>query len=288
MSTIPSGDGEALCYLCLDAGSEPLRRTDSGFVHLSCLTNYAASKSKQALGMIEFVDPWRLCPNCHQEYQNELAVDVATKFVSFVRVTYPRDTRMQVEALYLKLRALDSMLGRLQPVQKREVGVTADVILSLIERMNGGASPLSMRYSQVKALTTGVLGRLAVKEGTDESARRAVVHFENQLEVNKAIGNFEGIVTAKSNIALARSMYVGGVNHEELIKASQELYELHVVEFGQENGYSIDAGKTLAIQLQDANRGEEARELLVKLLAISRQVLGPHHKKTIQLMNKLK
>lgn len=44
---------------------------------------------------------------------------------------------------------------------------------------------------------------------------------------------------------------------------------------------TIDACKTLAIQLQNANRGEEARELLVKLLAISRQVLGPHHNKTI-------
>ena len=124
MSTIPSGDGEALCYLCLDAGSEPLRRdwscrgTDSGFVHLSCLTNYAASKSKQALGMIEFVDPWRLCPNCHQEYQNELAVDVATKFVSFVRVTYPRDTRMQVEALYLKLVALMDICTRVATCAK--------------------------------------------------------------------------------------------------------------------------------------------------------------------------
>jgi copper chaperone CopZ len=95
----------------------------------------------------------------------------------------------------------------------------------------------------------------------------------NQAEVNKAIGNFEGIVTAKSNIALARSMYEGGVNHEELIKASQELYELLVVEFGQENGYSIDAGKTLAIQLQNANRGEEARDFFVKLLAISSKYL---------------
>ena len=128
-----SGDvGEAVCYLCLDGGAdEQLRRdcacrgTDAGFVHLSCLTGYAANKSKQTnsmnLGMIEFSKPWRVCPGCHQEYQNELAVDIAAEFVSFIRRQYPDDTQMQVEALNMKLCALYSMFGRLQPRQKREL-----------------------------------------------------------------------------------------------------------------------------------------------------------------------
>ena len=54
-ASIASDDGEAVCYLCLDGGadaSQPLRRdcacrgTDAGFVHLSCLTNYAETKCK--------------------------------------------------------------------------------------------------------------------------------------------------------------------------------------------------------------------------------------------------
>jgi hypothetical protein len=47
-----------MCYLCLDGGFlEPLRRdcacrgTDAGFVHLSCLTKYAATKSMLTLKM---------------------------------------------------------------------------------------------------------------------------------------------------------------------------------------------------------------------------------------------
>ena len=66
----------AVCYLCLDGGadetSQSLRRdcacrgTDAGFVHLSCLAKYAATKSKQARGMNAFRDPWKVCPNCHQ------------------------------------------------------------------------------------------------------------------------------------------------------------------------------------------------------------------------------
>ena len=100
-------DGEAVCYLCLDGGvddsaGQPLRRdcacrgSDAGFVHLSCLTDYAATKSEQSHGMIDFVKPWAACPGCHQEYQNELAIDIANKFVSFVRRQYPDDTQRQV------------------------------------------------------------------------------------------------------------------------------------------------------------------------------------------------
>ena len=103
-------DVESVCYfLCLDGGvdksNQPLRRdcacrgTDAGFVHLSCLAEYTATKSKRWDGrqMKEFVEPWRVCPGCHQEYQNELAVAIAAEFVSFVRRQYPDDTQKQVD-----------------------------------------------------------------------------------------------------------------------------------------------------------------------------------------------
>jgi hypothetical protein len=63
-------------------------------------------------------------------------------------------------------------------------------------------------------------------EGTEGSARRVVVHFENQLEVYKAIGDADGIATAKSNIAIAKSKYDVGNNKVEVLKANKELYEL--------------------------------------------------------------
>jgi hypothetical protein len=296
-SLLESGGGEEepVCYLCLDGGAdEPLRRdcacrgTDAGFVHLSCLAGYAASKSKQASGMIEFRKPWRDCPSCHQEYQNELRINIASKFVSFVRMQYPRDdTQKQVESLNLKLRALVSMFERLQPVQKIEAGVTANVLLSLIDRMRANVSTLTRRYSEIEGLAYGVHGRIALSEGSEESARRAVAHFENQLEVFEAIGFADGIALAKSNIALAKSKYEGGNNSEELLKASQELYELRVTEFGEENDYTIIAGKIYANDLRKARRGDEARELLTKLLAMSKQVLGPHHKTTKEVTSAL-
>ena len=65
------GEEKAVCYLCLDVGLEPLRRdcecrgTDAGFVHLSCLTNYAATKSERAHIMNDngtgFSNAWVVC-----------------------------------------------------------------------------------------------------------------------------------------------------------------------------------------------------------------------------------
>jgi hypothetical protein len=265
MATID--DDAPVCYLCLDGGAEePLRRD-------------CASKSKQASDTNEFTDPWKECPSCHQDYQNKFAVDIAAKFVSFVRRQFPSDTQGQVEALHLKLCALNSMFERLQPVQKRELGVTANVMLSLIDRLKGDTLQPE-RYSQMEADAYGVHGRIALNEGTEESARKAVVHLENQLEVFEAIGNDQGIAVAKRNIAIAKSKYADGNNNEELLKASQELYEMRIAKLGEENEYTIIAGKIYSIGLRKANRGDEARELLTKLLAVSKQVLGPDHKTT--------
>ena len=286
-------DGVAVCYLCLDTGAhEPLRRdcscrgTDAGFVHLSCLAEFAATKSKQASDMNEFRDPWRVCPGCHQCYQNELAIDIASKFDSFVRKQYPGDTGMQVEGLYLKLRALDNMLERLQPVKKIEAGVTANVMLSLIDRMKNDA-PLSKRYSWYESYAYNAHGRIALEEKTKESARRSVTHFEKDLKVCEAIGDDDGIAAAKSNIAYAKSKYEGASNNEELLKASHKLYKLRVAEYGEEHEYTIIAGKSYAIHLREANCGDEAMELLMKLLATSNQVLGPDHNITKEVESTL-
>ena len=104
---------------------------------------------------------------------------------------------MQVEALGLKLCALNSMIERLQPVQKKKAEVTANVILSLIDRMRTEVSPQPMRYSQFESDAYNAHGRIAFDEGSEESARRSVNHFEKSLQVFKAIGDDDGIVNAK-------------------------------------------------------------------------------------------
>ena len=291
LSEIMDAPTEAVCYLCLDGevneNSQPLRRDcacrglDAGFVHLSCLTKYAAVKSEQARDMKELREPWKFCLNCNQQYQNDFGIDIATEFVSFVKRIHPRDTQMQVEALDLKLCALINMIDCLQPRQMREAGVTANVMLSLIDRMKVVVSPLPRRYSQFEADSHNAHGCIALNEGTEDGARRAVVHFNKDLNLCEAIGDVEGIAVAKGSIAAAKSRLFEGGNIEEVLKASEELYELRVAKLGEEHEHTIHAGKQYADALQRANRGGDASELLMKLLATSKQVLGPHHSITM-------
>ena len=172
-------------------------------------------------------------------------------------------------------------------MQKREAGITANVLLSMIDRMKGEVSPLTMRYLYFKVGVYHLLGRIALSEKTEESARRAEAHFENQLKVSIELGYADDIAHARRNIACAKFNYEG-YNNEAMLKANQEMYESRVAKHGEKNDYTIRAGKILAMTLQDQNRGGEARELLVKLLATSKQVYGAHHNTTKEIELELK
>jgi hypothetical protein len=146
---------------------------------------------------------------------------------------------------------------------------------------------LPRRYSQMEADTHNAHGQIALDEGTEESARRAVAHFQTSLEVNEEVGYVEGISIAKANIAIAKSKYEGGMNSETL-KASEELYEVRVAEYGENDEQTIISGKIYALNLQKASRCDESRKLLFKLLATSKQALGSHHNTTKEVASALK
>jgi hypothetical protein len=153
--------------------------------------------------------------------------------------------------------------------------------------MRANVSPLPKRYSEFEAEAYHTHGHIALADGTEESARRAEAYFETSLQVFEAIGDTDDIAIAKRSIAIAKSTYEDDNNNEELLKASQELYEVRVSELGERQEGTIHAGRSYAINLLTANRGEEARELLIKLLATSKQVFGPHHNTTKEVTSAL-
>jgi hypothetical protein len=98
-TTMAVPDG-ASCYICLDEGPDetgkPLVRDCScrgdtaGFAHLSCIVEYAEQKCKQAADSdpTGFSTPWEKCNNCHQLFQNQVALDLSYAFVSFAEEAY--------------------------------------------------------------------------------------------------------------------------------------------------------------------------------------------------------
>eukprot|EP00985_Skeletonema_marinoi_P023698 scaffold15916_cov67-Skeletonema_marinoi.AAC.2 len=84
------------CWLCLeegpDEGGAPLVRDcscrgSSGFAHLSCIVKYAESAGKRLYereGPSACMDPFNICPNCKQYYQNDVHKALAKACVDFV------------------------------------------------------------------------------------------------------------------------------------------------------------------------------------------------------------
>jgi hypothetical protein len=119
---IPDG---AVCYFCLgeegdEDGNSLVRdcscRGNSGFAHLPCLIEFAEQKCRAALDgdTKAFTEPWRKCNNCKQPFQNQLAIDLTSAFVSFAETTYGHpdgskwDKRKVMDALRLKVMRLNS------------------------------------------------------------------------------------------------------------------------------------------------------------------------------------
>lgn len=289
------------CWICKEGEaeqSECLRRdcscrgADAGFVHLSCLVRYAEKKNQEwddrnpddrEFGGIR--EPWEVCPNCLQDYQNTMSVDIANEFLSFVDREHPNDEQKQVEALNLKLWLLLSTVGSSrQTLIISEAKEVASRVLTLIHQMKVETHMLPTRYMQIEALTYNDLGMLALREGTPEnSAQEAVLHFEKYLELSTAVDFTVGIANAEYNIAFAKSTYEScddARHKEERLRKSRDLYELRVTKHGEGNALAINEGLNLAIALWGANRGIEAERLLTRVAAISRRVHGPQHKLT--------
>jgi hypothetical protein len=110
-----------------------------GFAHLSCLAQYAEQKSKQASDgeVIAFSNPWQMCNNCKQPFQNQLSVDLVSVFVEFAQATYGHpdnnkwDKIKVMESLRLKIVAL-AIHGN--EVDKTERTMLINNMLSIINQ----------------------------------------------------------------------------------------------------------------------------------------------------------
>ena len=283
------------CWICKEdevEKSERLRRdcscrgTDAGFVHLSCLVRYAKKKNIEwdrrdpdDRRILDFVRPWKVCPNCHQFYENTLEADIANEFVSFIEREHPNDQEKQVEALRHKLFALSNSH---QPTQINEAKEVATRVLVLIREMEIDMPMLPTRLTNFQAYTYIELGRIACKEGSEASCREALVHLGKSLELYKAINFAAGAAYTEYCISLVKSKLENDTSriNEDQLKKSQDVYDMRVRDCGEESALTINPGVDLAIELWEANRGVEAERLLIRVADLSERVHGPQHNTT--------
>jgi hypothetical protein len=322
------------CYICLDEGPDeagkPLvrdcscRGDSAGFAHLSCIIEYAEQKSKQASDsdLAGFSTPWYDCNNCHQQFQNQVALDLSSAFISFAEEAYGFsgngmwDKVKVMSGLRHKMKILIQVVCSNFPREDKgtlKVGFEMLIkkLLSMVDQtkkdlnMSGWLHmpPTSLEYQYYKLLCGDYeafvytsLGALASFDQTEASYKRSIKNYQKAKAFFNLLG-FEDraklmdISIAMEKDRLARCDGVGvnvAVNASTLLKAVRNNYEFALKTHGLISEATLGSGSIYVINLFQAHRGIEAEQLIVKLAAISQRIHGPEHNFSISLDEKVK
>jgi hypothetical protein len=249
----------ATCWICLceggdgddDDGEESLvrdcscRGESAGYAHKSCIIQFATMKSTETsaknntpnFDMPTFERAWHTCPNCNQQYQNLLRLDIASAYLEFAESTYGHpdnngdlDKRKIMNALKVNIDSILETYRGVHKLMRVEVMKPAlrvqgenllNKLLSMTLQVKKDTAIASWRhmpkasyeYQEYKKFSCAYeaysyerLGMFYGIDATKESYLIAIRHWEKALVIFKLIGcESESNFTA-NQIAKARDV----------------------------------------------------------------------------------
>jgi len=281
-------DDAPVCYICLDNGpdesGQPIRRdcscrgSDCGFAHISCLAKFAEQKTEiwDGYSVGDLSEPWVMCPCCLQPHQNELAVDLANEFVSYVVKEHSSDLLLYLYALDHKLCAL--VARSINGIQmKRESNRIANTMLFVIRKLKADRRYMfDQCIAIIESSVYNRLGQITLVEDLD-GYKKAIEYFEKCRDLAKAVHYSEGVAIADNNIIGTKKVYGKDISSDEYLKQAQAFYQLQVDVSGQGSVDILKAALNVAIALKGTNQRRQAEELLSRLIEISKRYHGREH-----------
>lgn len=301
MTTAQAPLDQPSCWLCLGEGpdsfGQPLVRNcscrgSSGFAHISCIVSYAESESKRAYtsgDMGDSLATFEVCPNCKQDYQNNVAYELSRAQVNFVEREFagPQHGFLYTNALTCRLVVLNVKNEN----DRYEGEVIISKMLSTFEAMKHTAQHRShlLHPDATKAFEGHANANIATfyhKIGSDDSLQKAKVHFQKAKCIFEKEGDELGVMTINNLIENVEAEISGGGRKQYLtqgVEVGLELrkYQLFTKEFGADDNTTIEAGVQLALAMWKEFRTIEAERLLTNLITRSRRVHGEGHDCTI-------
>ena len=280
-------DHKPTCYICLDDGPDELGedvmrncscRGSAGYVHLSCIVNYAEQKIKTVKKEDE--DPWKTCPNCHQHYRGDLAIDMANKRVIFVKKNFPHNHTSILNAQVGRLETLTTKNHKRSYSQTKEAEQVANSILHKIRQMKVRSIPITQQDRVYEAYAYEILGCMIVEEGVKRKLPNALRYFEKSLEVSTANNFDHGIARAKGLIGMVNSKLSSQVDEESLMKSHKMMYEQKLKASGKSHPDTIKNALLYAKALKINHHGVKAERLFIELYEISTRYHGLDHELT--------
>ncbi|KAL9187549.1 hypothetical protein ACHAXT_001652 [Thalassiosira profunda] len=276
-NTPEASDASGECWICLDGGpddaGQPLvrdcscRGVSAGFAHLSCLVEYAEQKCDgNVVSTIDpsWTEPFKVCPNCKQEYRSKLAIDLATACVDFVERKKPDCLWRRALALQMKLGA-NVVYGEYSAGKVEECGRMEEECLSVINQLK--SNPYGSLMSILEGDVYMLLGCLHLERGNESGGRKAVEYYEKAKEIDGQ-GAF---ASADMRILEAKALFERGEGDDEEedlaenVKSVQLYFQEMVKVHGEGSPEAIIHGRKLVAALKDVHRAVEAERLMTKI-----------------------
>lgn len=289
----------ASCWICLEEGNDeegkPLcrdcscRGESSGFAHLSCIINYAQSmfdkeinawQNFQGENPRKFKEPWCMCPNCKQDYQNSLSSQLADAFCSYA-TNYKDNGKIKTFCLLIakfsKFKTIPMKHNRIAELHAVATNVFS-LSKQLAEESSEGYPALCL---SAEAEVYAALG-IAYANGGGGDTSKAVEYFEKFRESSRKMGNDREVQTAQDLIDEQKVMERRN-RGETVIPADKEIqiarvrYEASLANLGENHVSTLAFQVTLAIILSQGCHPIEAERIGLKTQDLHRRVFGPNH-----------
>ena len=303
----------AACWICLDQEPDdegkPLvrdcacRGNDAGYAHLSCIINYATKKCDEArkftIGIA--IEPWETCPNCLQNFKNDLAIHLSAAFVSYAKTTYgfpgsSLDDKMNIMTALnqhsesMKERAMDRG-------EMKDRDATKDIIHELLAMVDQAKvdhniddwvrmAPTSDEFQSYKSIS---------RYEAHGYFSLGLLCADDQGEASGFYEKARDLFTSVGDINLARHVermeqFESGDNPDVQLENKKKLYFHCIEKFGADSETTIQSGIAFATSLRMSYYSIDAERLATQLAATSLRVYGENHictKKCVKKMNRV-
>ena len=282
----------ASCYICLenstDSNNQLLLRNcacrgDAGWAHVACLAEFAASKVTEAQQTqdpsVTFQSFWEKCILCKTQHMQYMGLAMSEAFVKQYK-HLPDTNELRFHSLY-SLAASRCTVG------------DTDGAIELYNRLLKICDVLTRSGVDVRVRKGNVLNLVGGVFLAKQKFKHALSTFEQQRELWVAVFGPDSPEVRKQKeilVELKGIIGMGGRGHQkgdtaaELVRARQKFKECRekTTHPMDRLGSFID----LIAALDEDERYQEAMEQFEKLVAESRQTLGPNHPDTQIYENK--
>ncbi|KAL7429293.1 hypothetical protein ACHAXM_001621 [Skeletonema potamos] len=298
-STAVSKEDAPCCWVCLEEEEEESGalvrncscRGSSGFAHLSCMIKHAESKVMRVqIGDLDaFMSSFQTCPNCNQDYQDDIHSEMTRAMVTFVERDFEGILRHGV----LHLASLAERLGVLDVERKEDRSEGEEIcskLLSIIEEMKSDDEirdnweRRGIIAAEANAYVT--MGGFARKIGSEEKLKEAKKYFEKTRDIYSVMddGDDEMMTSFFDNAISNLDAKIKGekISHDESTEITlfRSRYEYLLRTNGGGDPTTINAGVDLVDLLRLTKHSLEAERLVQNLVVTSNQVHGPAHQCT--------